>query len=138
MGTHFKPSGVSIHIRNTSSKKIVGLVFNAAISDATEHWKWVHWEFHDSRPLRDFGWDKTIKPGESERLVWEWGWGAKLDFDHIGGGAFVLTSVLFDDGSCWQEAHDGDSCKHLWSKHQRSLFRPVELPPRQPAAEALH
>ena len=40
-----KPSGVSMHVRNTSGKKIVGLVFNAALADATEHWKWYHWEF---------------------------------------------------------------------------------------------
>jgi hypothetical protein len=121
-----------------SGKKIVGLVFNAAISDATEHWKWIHWDFDDSRPLRDFGWNKTIKPGESKRLVWDQGWGAYLDFEHIGGGAFVLTSVLFDNGSRWQEVTDGDSCKRVWYKHQKSLVRPIELPPRQPTAEALH
>jgi hypothetical protein len=35
----FNPSGVTVQIRNTSGKTIVGLVFDAAISDATEHWK---------------------------------------------------------------------------------------------------
>jgi len=133
----FNPSGVTVHIRNTSGKAIVGLVFNAAISDATEHWKWVHWDFDDSRALRDFGWDKAIEPGAKKRLTWSWGWGSYLDFEHIGGGAFVLTSVLFDDGSRWQEMTNGDSCKVIWYKHKKSLFRPIELPPRQPASETL-
>jgi hypothetical protein len=134
----FNPSGVTVHIRNTSDKTIVGLVFNAAISDATEHWKWVHWDFDDSRPLRDFGWDKAIKQGATKRLTWDRGWGAYLDFEHIGGGAFVLTSVLFNDGSRWQEMTDGNSCKCLWYKHKKSSFRPIELPPRQAASEALN
>lgn len=134
----FNPSGVTVHIKNTSGKSIVGLVFNAAISDATEHWKWVHWDFDDGRPLRDFGWDKAIKRGATKRLTWYRGWGAYLDFDHIGGGAFVLTSVLFDDGSRWQEVTDGDSCKYVWYKHKRSLFRPIELPPRQLTSETLY
>ena len=60
---------MTVHIRNTSGKTIVGLVFNAAISDATEHWKWVHWDFDDSRPLRDFGWNKAIKRGTTKRLT---------------------------------------------------------------------
>jgi hypothetical protein len=135
---YFDPSGVTVHIRNTSGKTIVGLIFNAAISDATEHWKWVHWDFDNSRPLRDFGWDKAIKQGANKRLTWDRGWGSYLDFEHIGGGAFVLTSVLFDDGSRWQEITNGDSCKSVWYKHKRSLFRPIELPPRQPIAEVLH
>jgi hypothetical protein len=124
----FDPGGVSVHARNTSDKKIVGLVFNAAIADATEHWKWVHWDFDDGRPLRNFGWNKEIKAGAAKRLTW--GWGTYLDFEHIGGGAFVLTSALFDDGSRWEEQSDGNSCKSLWYKHKRSAFRPVELPPR--------
>jgi hypothetical protein len=134
----FNPSGVTVHLRNTSGKTIVGLVFNAAISDATEHWKWVHWDFDDSRPLRDFGWNKAIKRGATKRLTWDDGWGSYLDFENIGGGAFVLTSVLFDDGSRWQETTDGDSCKSLWYKHKKSSFRPIELPPRQATFETLH
>jgi hypothetical protein len=66
----FAPAGVSIHIRNTSGKAIVGLVFNAAV--ATEHWKWFHWDFDDTRPVRDFGWNKAIKPGAAKRLSWYW------------------------------------------------------------------
>ena len=125
----FDAGGVSVRIRNTSGKKIVGLVFNAAIAEATEHWKWFHWDFDDGRPLRDFGWNKEIKPLATKRLTW--GWDTYLDFEHIGGGAFVLTSALFDDGSRWEEQNDGNSCKCLWYKHKRSSFRAVELPPRE-------
>jgi hypothetical protein len=121
------PRASGAHIRNTSGKTIVGLVFNAAIADATEHWKWVHWDFDESRPLRDFGWNKEIKTGATKRLGW--GWGSYLDFEHIGGGAFVLTSVLFDDGSRWEDS-ERSVCKSLWYKHKKSTFRPVELPPR--------
>jgi len=134
--TSFNPSGVTVHIRNISGRTIVGLVFNAAISDATEHWKWFHWDFDDSRPLRDFGWNKAIKAGASKRLTWPWGWGSYLDFEHIGGGAFVLTSALFQDGSRWQQSGDGDSCRCFWYKHKKSSFRPVELPPREQAGNA--
>jgi hypothetical protein len=126
----FHPSGVAVRIRNTSGKTIVGMVFNAAISDATEHWKWVHWDFDDSRPLRDFGWNKAMKPRAAKWLSWNWGWGSYLDFEHIGGGAFVLTSVLFEDGSRWEDASDGNSCSCHWYKHKRSAFRPIQLPPR--------
>jgi hypothetical protein len=124
----FNPAGVTVHIRNSSGKTIVGLVFNAAISDATEHWKWLHWGFDQNRPLRDFGWNKAIKAGASKRLVWGI---ADLDFEHSGGGAFVLTSVLFSDGSSWEEPPDDASCTSFWYKHKKSSFRPVELPLRQ-------
>ena len=55
------------------------------------------------RPIREFGWNKLIKPGEKKKLSW---YHADLDFQHGGGGAFVLTSVLFQDGSVWEEAND--------------------------------
>jgi hypothetical protein len=121
-------SGVSVRVRNTSGKPIVGLVFNAAIADATEHWKWVHWDFDDSRPLRDFGWNRAIKPTATKRLTW--GWGTSLDFEHIGGGAFVLTSVLFEYGSRWEDSDAGGSCKSVGTKHKKTTVRPVDLPPR--------
>jgi hypothetical protein len=124
----FNPSGITVQIRNTSGKTIVGLVFDAAISDATEHWKWLHWGFDESRPLRDFGWNKAIKPNAKKRLTWTI---ADLDFEHAGGGAFVLTSVLFEDGSSWEERTDGSSCKCFWYKHKKSAFRPVQFPPRK-------
>jgi len=124
----FDPSGVSVQIKNTSGKVIVGLVFNAAISDATEHWKWLHWDFDDNRPLRDFGWNKSIKAGAKKRLKWS---SADLDFEHSGGGAFVLTSVLFEDGSDWEEPIGSASCECLWYKHKKSAFKPIQLPPRK-------
>ena len=123
----FNPAGVSVKLKNTSGKTIVGIVFNTALADATEHWRWFHWNFDDGRPLRDFGWNKAIKPAQTKRLTWPW---TGLDFEHIGGGIFVLTSVLFDDGSRWEDSNDTCSCKALWLKHKKSTFRPVELPPR--------
>ncbi len=93
---HFSPSGVSVRIKNTSGKRIVGIVFNAAFADATEHWKWYHWAFDDTRPICDFGWNKQIRNGDAKTLSWS---NADIDFEHGGGGAFVLTSVLFEDGS---------------------------------------
>ena len=48
---HFNSSGVSVRIENTSGKAIVGLVFKVALSDATEHWKWVHWNFDEHEGL---------------------------------------------------------------------------------------
>src|SRR3984957_20227734 len=121
----FNPSGVIVQVRNTSGKTIVGLVFNAAISDATEHWKWLHWDFDENRPLRDFGWNKAIKPNAKKRLTWTI---ADLDFEHTGGGAFVLTSALFEDGSSWEEPPGTASCKYVWyNSHKKSFVRPVEL-----------
>ena len=126
---HFNPSsGVSVRIRNTSGKNIVGLVFNVALADATEHWKWYHWDFDDSRPVRDFGWNKTLKVDAAKTLSWSW---TNVDFEHGGGGAFVLTSALFDDGSLWQEANGQRSCLCLWyNGHKKAgLIRSVQLPP---------
>ncbi|MGD0695682.1 MAG: hypothetical protein ABSB82_12595 [Terriglobia bacterium] len=125
----FNPSSLSVRIRNTSGKKIVGLVFNAALADATEHWKWYHWDFDDTRPVRSFDWNKTIKEGERKKLSWSW---TDLDFQHGGGGAFVLTSSLFDDGSIWESSGGRTSCMCLWyNSHKKGLIRPVELPSPQ-------
>ena len=123
---HFDPDGVSARIRNVSGRKIVGLVFNAAVADATEHWKWLHWNFDDARPVQNFGWNKPIKAGEIKRLSWD---RVDLDFEHGGGGAFVLTSVLFEDGSSWEEADDQASCKYVWFHNHKKFFaKPVQLP----------
>lgn len=65
----FDPDGVSARIKNVSGKKIVGLVFNAAVADATEHWKWLHWDFDDARPVQNFGWNKPIKADEKEKTI---------------------------------------------------------------------
>jgi hypothetical protein len=125
----FDPSGVSVRIKNVSGKKIVGLVFNAALADATEHWKWYHWGFDETRPIRNFGWNKLIKDGASKTLSW---YREDLDFEHGGGVAFVLTSALFEDGTVWEEPNDSASCKYMWyNNHKKSLVRPVELPFRQ-------
>jgi hypothetical protein len=125
----FNPSGVYVRIKNVSGKNIVGLSFNAAIADATEHWKWLHWEFSDTLPIRDFGWNRRIKVDAAKTLSWD---RAYLDFNHGGGGAFVLTSVLFEDGSTWQESSGGASCKYVWhNSHKQSFVRPVILPLRQ-------
>ena len=125
----FNPSGVSVRIRNISGKKIVGLVFNAALADATEHWKWYHWFFDDNRPVRNFGWNKPIKDGAAKTLSWSW---SDLDFEHGGGGAFVLSSALFDDGSIWELSSGSTSCMCAWyNNHKKAGFvRPVELPVR--------
>ena len=122
------PDAVSTRIQNTSGKTIVGLTFYAALADATEHWKWVHYDLDDSRPLREFGWNKQIKPGESKTLSWD---RANLDFEHGGGGALLLTSVLYQDGSAWEERPDQATCKAVWyNSHKKSFTRPIELPRR--------
>jgi hypothetical protein len=122
----FDPGGVSARIRNVSGKQIVGLVFNAAVADATEHWKWLHWNFDDARPVQTFGWNKPIKIGETKKLSWD---RVDLDFEHGGGAAFVLTSVLFEDGSSWEEADDQASCKYVWFHNHKKFFaKPVQLP----------
>ncbi len=126
---HFNPWAVNVRIKNISGKSIVGLNFNAAIADATEHWKWFHWNFDDALPIRDFGWNKRIKVDAAKTLSWD---RAYLDFWHGGGGAFVLTSVLFEDGTSWDESSDGASCKYVWhNSHKKSFVRPVILPLRQ-------
>jgi hypothetical protein len=118
-----RPRRVSTRIKNVSGRKIVGLVFNA---DATEHWKWLHWNFDGARPVQNFGWNKPIKAGETKKLSWD---RVNLDFQHGGGGAFVLTSVLFEDGSSWEEADDQASCKYVWFHNHKKFFaKPVQLP----------
>ena len=70
-----------------------------------------------------------IKNGEVKKLSW---YRADIDFEHGGGGAFVLTSALFEDGSVWEEPGDSASCKYVWyNSHKKSFARPVELPFRQ-------
>lgn len=116
----FDPDGMSARIRNVSGKKIVGLVFNAAVADATEHWKWLHWDFDDARPVQNFGWNKPIKVDEKKKLSWP---RVDLNFEHGGGG------VLFEDGSVWEEAGDQASCKYVWFHNHKKFFaRPVQLP----------
>jgi len=116
----FNPSGVSVRVRNISGKPIVGSVFNAAIADAAEHWIWLHWYFDVNRPIREFGWNKVIKADAAKTLSWD---RADVDFEH-GGGAFVLTSVLFDQGSSWEESNDYASRKYVWyHSHKKHLAK---------------
>lgn len=122
----FNPSGVSVHIHNTSGKEIVGLSFYAALADATEHWKWYHWNFDENRPLREFGWNKEIKPNATKGLSWSF---SDINSEHGSGGAFVLTSVLFADGTSWEDRPDATSCMVTWlNSHKKAFTRPIELP----------
>jgi hypothetical protein len=118
---------VAVRVQNTSGKTIVGLVFHAALADATEHWKWVHWDMDESRPLREFGWTKAVKPGAKKNLTWN---GVGLDFEHGGGGALVLNSALFEDGSSWEDSDNSASCKIVWhNDHKKAFVKPLVLPP---------
>jgi len=57
---------------------------------------------------------------------------ARSMVEHGGGGAFVLTSVLFEDGSSWEESKDNASCKYVWyHSHKKNLVKPVRLPFRE-------
>jgi hypothetical protein len=124
----FSQGGVGLKVRNITKNDVVGMVFEVALADAAENWKWLHWNFDDTRPLRDFGWNKPIKPGEAKNLSWD---SADLDFQHNGGGAFVLTSVLFSDGSGYSVPQNNSICKLVWyNGNKKGLVRPVDLPPR--------
>jgi hypothetical protein len=146
----FNPGGfssLSIRVKNVSGKKIVGLTFNAALADATEHWQWISM-FRESGvlmnflngapvvPLREFGWNKEIEPGATKTASWDFG---NLNYQHGGGVAFVLTSVLFGDGSRWEDPPDRTSCMELWyNSHKKGIASPVVLPPRPlPGAQPL-
>lgn len=126
---HLSPGAVSVKIKNVSGKLIVGIIFNAALADVTERWKWLHWDWDQDRSLRDFSWNRQIKQDAIKTLTWP---SANLDFQHGGGGAFVLTSVLFDDGSGWDASATNSTCKILWyNNHKKSFLRPVRLPRRE-------
>lgn len=128
----FNPAGISgfsIRLQNLSAKEIVGMTFNIALSDATEHWKWFHYDFDPLRPLVSYNWNKAVKPGAAKTLNWG---SREFDFEHGGGGAFVLTSVLYEDGYSWEELPNRASCQALWfDYHKKGLTKPVILPIRQ-------
>jgi hypothetical protein len=129
-------NGVSVRVRNPGAKKIVGLTFNAALADATEHWNWLSWP-SDYATLREFGWNKELKPGAAKTTWWE---NIDLGHEHGGGVAFVLVSALFEDGSRWDERPDRATCVALWyNYHKKGIARVVVLPPRPPVqAHTLH
>ena len=44
----------------------------------------------------------------------------------------MLSSVLFEDGSSWEEPISSASCKYIWyADHKKSFVKPVVLPPRR-------
>jgi hypothetical protein len=125
---NFDPGDTSIRVKNISGKKIVGLVFNAALSDATEHWIWIHWNLDQNRSLRDFSWNREMKPDDSKRITWN----VYLAFDHVGGAAMVLSSALFADGTRWEASSDVAACSVLWHNHHKKGFlRAPDFPPLQ-------
>jgi hypothetical protein len=78
--------------------------------------------------LQDIGWNKPVKQGESKRLSWDY----DLEREHGGGVALVLTSVLFADGTRWEEDVDSATCKQIWyHNHKKGFTRPIELPRRE-------
>ncbi|HEV2961236.1 MAG TPA: hypothetical protein VG649_05370 [Candidatus Angelobacter sp.] len=122
-------NNLSVRVRNTSGKRIVGLVFNVALSDATEHWIWLHWNYDLSARLREFGWNRLIREGESKKLSWDF---VDLEHEHGGGVVLVLSSILFADGSTWDEDADTITCKAIWfNNHKKGFTKPVLLPRRQ-------
>ncbi|HEY7402574.1 MAG TPA: hypothetical protein VIB39_03565 [Candidatus Angelobacter sp.] len=121
---------LSVRLKNTSGKKIVGLVFNVAFADATERWRWLHWEYDLNRPMQEFGWNKPIGQGESKKLQW----GFDFDHEHGGGVALALTSILYADGTSWEDAPDSTSCMQIWyHRHKKGFTKPVFLPLRDQA-----
>ena len=123
---HFNPSGLSVRVENTSGKTIVGMSWFAAIADATEHWNWIYWNLPGPLRLREFNWNKEVKPSAKKTLDWSY---ADLDFKHASGGAFVLGSVLFSDGTRWEELPADHVCQVLWLESNKKAFaRPEELP----------
>jgi hypothetical protein len=120
---------VSVQVTNTSKKKIVGLVFHAALADATENWKWLHMSYDERFPLQPFDWNKGLDKDETTKVSWH----ADLtQHSHGGGMAFVLTRILFADGSTWEDSPDSATCKLTWHDHHKKAFaRPVELPRRE-------
>jgi hypothetical protein len=125
---------VRITVKNTTGKKITGMMFNIALADATENWKWLHWYYDDAQPLRQFGSTHSVDTGESKKLNWEH---LDLEREFRGGIAMVPTNILFADGSSWQDDTDSGVCRGLWHNHHKSGFsRPIELPPRSVSSSA--
>lgn len=135
-------SGVSLRVKNIGSKKIAGMTFNAALADATEHWQWIYWlpapvfgqvyapVSLNNLPLRAFGWNKGIDPGASKSLSWDY---LNLNHSHGGAAAMVLTSILYADGSRWDELPDRVSCIAIsYNSRKNGLAAQVILPPRPP------
>lgn len=134
------PKGVNIHVKNVTGKKIVGLQFYAAVANATETWRWVQWgpldawtgnrhalaDLSSKEKRRSFNWNRTVEAGATKKLSWD---NVDLYWDRSGGGVFVLNSVLFEDGSTWDEVPFASTCKIAWvNNHKKAFVRPIELP----------
>jgi hypothetical protein len=79
--------------------------------------------------LREFGWNRLIREGESKKLSWDF---VDLEHEHGGGVVLVLSSILFADGSTWDEDADTITCKAIWfNNHKKGFTKPVLLPRRQ-------
>ena len=139
------PGGVYVDVINLTGKNIVGVTFNVAIADATENWNWLRgdWGIRVSPavnqmsvlagnppvPLLEFRWNRPVPAGAKKTLRW---WKADLDWSHTGGGAFVPVSVLFEDGTHWEEPERTSTCRGVWVNHHRKgFYRPLILPPRE-------
>lgn len=127
---------VSTRVRNTSGKKIVGIIFNAAVADATESWIWIP----EGNRIAEFDWNRELNPDQSKTLSWYLmsNYNETIYFnqpyyhEHGSGGSIVLTKVLFSDGSSWQDLPNHDSCMGLWyNPHKKAFVKPIQLPPRQ-------
>jgi len=127
---------ISTRVRNTSGKKIVGIVFNAAVADATERWVWIP----QGNRIAEFDWNRVLNAGQSKSLSWYLisNFDETLYFnqpyyqEHSSGGSVVLARVLFADGSSWEDPSNREPCMGLWyNPHKKSFVKPIALPPRQ-------
>jgi hypothetical protein len=115
---------MSARVRNTSAKKIVGIIFNAALADATESWTWIP----GGSGIAEFDWNRELNPGQSKKLSWF----LMNHYEHGGGGGIVPAKVLFADGSSWEDFPNLESCMGLWyNPHKKAFVKPIQLPPRQ-------
>ena len=124
---HFDPSGLSVRVQNTSGKTIVGMTWYAAIADATEHWNWIYWNVPGPLRIREFNWNKEVKPAAKKTLSWYY---TDLNFQHAGGGAFILGSALFSDGTRWEGNPADHVCQVLWLNNNKKSFTRAEDLPR--------
>ncbi len=44
----------------------------------------------------------------------------------------MLTTILFADGSSWEDGVDSANCKEIWyNGHKKGFVKPVDLPRRE-------
>jgi len=119
---------IDIRVRNLSGRKIVGMVFNGAVADATENWTWI-----SNGPLIDLNWNRELNPGQAKNLSWYLGnvaIPANFYPEHASGGAVIPRQILFADGSTWEEPVNREACIGLWyNSHKKFFAKPIALPP---------